>query len=52
MFTALCIGCFVVFALDTAFRFGFLVGFLGRSGVLPASWRRWMYDVKTPNTKR
>jgi len=46
MFTVLCISCVVVFVFGTAFRFGLLAGWLGRAGVLPRSWRRWMYDIK------
>jgi hypothetical protein len=51
MFTALRIGCFCVFVFGTAVRFGMLAGLLGRTGVLPESWRRWMYDTKGPNPK-
>jgi hypothetical protein len=46
MFTALCISCVVVFVFGAAFRFGVLAGWLGRAGVLPQSWRRWMYDIE------
>jgi hypothetical protein len=28
-----------------------LAGLLGRTGVLPENWRRWMYDTKGPNSK-
>jgi hypothetical protein len=47
MFTALCIGCLCVFVFGTAIRFGMLAGLLGRTGVLPENWRRWMYDTKS-----
>jgi hypothetical protein len=52
MFSALCIGCLAVFILGTAIRFGLLAGLLARLGLLPESWRRWMFDAKSPNSTR
>jgi hypothetical protein len=52
MFTALCIGCLAVFVFGTVMRFGMLAGLLGRSGVLPENWRRWMYDTRRANSKQ
>jgi hypothetical protein len=51
MFTVLCVGCICVFVFGTAIRFGMLAGLLGRTGVLPEEWRRWMYDTKSTNSK-
>jgi len=52
MFTALCIGCACLFVFGTAIRLGMLAGLLGRTGMLPEHWRRWMFDTKAPNSKR
>jgi hypothetical protein len=52
MFTVLCVGCLAVFVFGTAMRFGMLAGLLGRAGILPETWRRWMYDMKSPTPKR
>ncbi len=51
MFTALCLGCLAAFVFGTAMRFGMLAGLLGRSGMLPEGWRRWMYDTRHANPK-
>lgn len=51
MFTALCIGFLCVFVFGTGIRFGMLAGFLGRAGVLPEGWQRWMYDTKSQKPK-
>jgi hypothetical protein len=51
MFTALCLGCLTAFVFGTAMRFGMLAGLLGRSGMLPESWRRWMYDKRYASPK-
>jgi len=52
MFTALGVGCVCFFAFGTAIRFGMLAGLLGRTGVLPENWRRWMYDTKSLNPRQ
>ena len=52
MFTALCIGCLCVFIFGTAIRLGMLAGLLGRVGLLPESWRRWMYDASSSDSHR
>jgi hypothetical protein len=52
MFTALCVGCVCVFVFGTAIRFAILAGWLGRTGVLPENWWRWMYDTKSTNPKQ
>jgi hypothetical protein len=49
MFTALCIGYVCIFVFETAIRFGMLAGLLGRSGVLPENWRRWIYGAEGSN---
>ena len=51
MSTVSCVGCICVFVFGTAIRFGILAGLLGRTGVLPEEWRRWMYDTKSTNSK-
>jgi hypothetical protein len=52
MYTAFCVGCLAAFVIGTAIRFGMLAGLLGKTGVLPENWRRWMYDTKTHNLKQ
>jgi hypothetical protein len=52
LFIALGMGCVGLFVFGTAIRFGMLTGLLGRTGVLPEKWRRWMYDTKSPNPRQ
>jgi len=52
MFTALCVGCVVLFAVGTAVRFGLFAGVLGSAGWLPEKWRTWMYDTKSREVRR
>jgi hypothetical protein len=52
MFTALFVGCVILFAAGTAVRFGVLAGVLGSAGWLPAKWRTWMFDAKARQPHR
>jgi hypothetical protein len=39
-------GCMVALVVGTVFRFTLLAQGLSEARLLPASWRRWLYDTK------